>query len=718
MRVYEFAKQNGLISKEVIGQLKKAGIEVASHMSVLSNDSILLLQKLYSRGKIASGSAGQGVSGSQKKDVVKKIKKEGVVAGQEKKKDIPLRGPVVSELQKDLEKPSEKSKGGKGVVAVSEKPRRVRSGLRVVTEIKITQEEPLYRVAELLGRPVVALILALLKKGIICNRNHVLSTKIIVELAESFGVAVSLGGKVEEKRSGLMTAAKGAVDGGERWPIVAVMGHVDHGKTTLLDYIRKMNTAEKERGGITQHLAAYEVDGLHGKIIFLDTPGHEAFSYMRKRGASVTDIAVLVVAADDGVMPQTIEAIQHARESDVSVIVAINKIDKVADPTVAIENIKRQLAEQELLPEDWGGSVICVPISAKTGKGIEELLEMIVLQAQIMELKANPATSAKAFVLESRLEQGLGPVATVICLGGTIKLGDCFVCGSSTGKVRLLINCFGKRVSEAGPAVPVQVVGFDRFVSLGDWLTVVSSKAYLHEKALRKKDQQASFSSGVPIAAAEVAAGVVKEKVLLVIKADTYGSKEAVVGAIKKLNKINPKVSDLFQVIYSGVGDIAEGEVDLAAYSGARIIGLHVKAEKNALALAKERRVSVQTFDIIYRMIEDLEKLLSEHEEKKIVLKKTGEAIVRKVFDLGKHGVVAGCYVSAGLFSRNGKVVCYRGGQEMGGGKILSLQRERKVVKEVHAGYECGFVCDDFRDWRVEDMVHCFIEVTKKSGEI
>jgi|SaaInlLV_10m_DNA_2_1039722.scaffolds.fasta_scaffold00046_44 translation initiation factor IF-2 len=694
MRVYELAKKNGISSKEALGILQKASISVSSHMSVIGQEDqaraeTLLGKKIDSKKETSSPSK-KIIQG--KKTIPKVISKEKSPSG----KKIFSKKIVASSRKKMFHSRYEKEKQN--------------SAPAVVTEIEIKGEMPLFKVANLIGRPSGELVLALLKKGMMCNCNHILSVATITSLAHHFGIEVI----VPEKKSKSVEKIIATKNFITRWPIVVVMGHVDHGKTTLLDFVRKMNTAAREKGGITQHLGAYEVDSVHGKIVFLDTPGHEAFSYMRERGARVTDLAVLVIAADDGIKPQTIEAIKHAREADVPILVAINKIDKLQS-TAGIETVKRQLAQHDLLPEDWGGDIICVPISAKTGEGVGELLEMIVLQSQMLELKADPNVAAKAFVLESKVETGHGPVATVICRNGTIEVGDYFICGSSTGKVRLLINSFGERVAKAGPAIPVQVVGFDNFVSLGDWLNVVSVEEYSKAKSNKRSGSAGSlisgFSEGADVGSEE------KVVVPLLVKTDTQGSQEAVWGEIKKINKTLSKIGS-FKIVQSVIGDISEGDVEFAENVGALIVGLHVKTERNALSLSKSMRIDIYSYQIIYKMAEDLEELLRSKEKEIIITKKVGEAVVRKTFALKGNKVIAGCYVNDGVISRNNKVLCLRDEQECGTGKITSLQRNKKVVKEVHAGHECGFICENFNDWQEGDIVHCFIEEKKKQSEI
>ncbi len=573
-----------------------------------------------------------------------------------------------------------------------------------ITDVVLSKSLPLFEVAQLMGKSDGELILALLKRGMVCNRNNVLSTDVIESLAAQFGIQTSVAAPAPDKNvESIQAKIKQTEDGIQRWPVVVVMGHVDHGKTTLLDFIRKMNVAAREKGGITQHISAYEVNSKHGKIVFLDTPGHEAFSYLRQKGARITDIAVLVVAADDGVKPQTVEAIKHARQAGVTIIVAINKMDKVAP--AAVETVKRQLAQHDLLVEDWGGNIICVPISGKTGQGVAELLEMIVLQSQMMELKAFPDRPAQAFVLESRLEKGFGPVASVICTEGTLKQGDYFVCGNSSGKIRLLVDSGGQKVKEAGPSMPVQVVGFNEFASSGEWLQVVSAHDYNQARA--GKTVQAPLSTTAQAMQQELSLAsreVSQRSMNLLIKVDTQGSKEALMGLLKKLTDLSREVQCPLNIVYVGVGDISESDVDLAANTHSMIIGFHIKAEKNSQMAAKEQVVEIKLFDVIYHLVEYLQEQIEKKRIVEAVWKQVGEAVVRKVF-VTKTGTIAGCYLREGLCSRDNKFQCIRGSKVVAEGKINSLQRDRKVVKEVHAGYEFAFIADSFQDWQEDDVV-------------
>ena len=715
MRVHEAAKKFGISSKQVLDLLKKSKINLSSHMSVIPEKGIALLEKSLkeSAKKIKPSAKETGVKKEvpAKKTVSKKIPVEKKV----EKKEAVVAKKIEAAPEKKVEKVSVAPKPA-AVIQKKEKPyippkktfirpsRPTLAPHREVTEITIETRMPLFKVAELMNKSSSDLILALLKKGMACNRNHLLSTDVISMLGEQFGIEVNF--KISEGADEEKVVEK-LKKGEKRWPIVVVMGHVDHGKTTLLDFVRKMNTAIREKGGITQHLGAYEVDSSHGKIVFLDTPGHEAFSFLRARGAKATDLAILVVAADDGVKPQTVEAIEHAKKAGVPIVVAINKIDKVSS-SAAVQTVKRQLAEHDLVVEDWGGEIVCVPISAKTGQGVEELLEMIVLQSEMLDLRADANLPARAFVLESKLEKGLGPVATIICTQGTMKQGDYFICGSGTGRVRLLVNSFGEKLSQVGPAIPVKVVGFDNFAEIGDWFTVVSKEEYSKAKSTKKTipplAAEKTLQAGVSLAENS------ERQINLIIKTDTRGSKEAIEGSILKLIRKASKDCLPINIVQSGIGDISEGDIELADSTGSLLLGLHIKAEKNAILLAKNKGVKIELFDIIYHMVEHLQELLEKSKKVEIVWKKVAQLVVKKVFQIKKVGTVAGCGVLEGVVSKNNKVECLRGSKVIGGGRIVTLQKEGKVVQQVHAGYECGFTCDGFNEWQEGDLVNCYAQ--------
>ncbi|MFH0898255.1 MAG: translation initiation factor IF-2 [bacterium] len=723
MRVYELAKSLGISSKDLLAYLSGSGVEVSSHMSVLSADAIKKIRAHYGKKKeepkkdiAASKEKEKSMIQKHKavKEEVKPLFHEEDEEAIKARKDIKTTPKVYVKVETESTRGKAEGEKRDSQKFVSKKKPVKRfyqefasqpQKNEPVKEITIQESMPLFEVAELMRKSTGDLILTLLKEGKVCNRNHVLAPDVIQKLANQFGITV-VKPQAPSQDQIKETEGKALFTKGEasRWPIIVVMGHVDHGKTTLLDYIRKMNVALKEKGGITQHISAYEVASKHGKIIFLDTPGHEAFSYLRQRGARITDIVVLVVAADDGVKPQTIEAIKHAKAAEVPIIVAINKVDKV-QPS-AIETVRRQLSQHDLMPEDWGGQTICVPISAKTGQGVEELLEMIVLQSQMMELSGSKQGPARAFVLESQLEKGYGPVASIICTQGTLKVGDYFVCGNSTGKVRLLVDTYGQKVQEVGPSVPVQVVGFNSFPASGDWFTVVPAKEYT-----RIRSGKETTHYGAPLFAQQQAISVVgktDQKMLnLIIKSDTRGSQEAIFGLLNKLKPLSNEVKCQISIIAAGIGDISENDIEFAASTNSILVGFNIKAEKNAQLIAKEKNVEVLTFDIIYKMVEHIEELLRSKKEAIISWKKTGQATVLKVFNI-KNTVVAGCILNEGVCSRTSKVSCVRSGSVIGEGKISSLQRDRKSVKEVHAGYEFAFICDSFQEWQVGDTVHCF----------
>jgi len=494
-----------------------------------------------------------------------------------------------------------------------------------------------------------------------------------------------------------------------RPPVVTILGHVDHGKTTLLDAIRKSRVAESELGGITQKIGAYQIEINGQKITFIDTPGHEAFTSMRARGAQVTDIAVLVVAADDGVMPQTEEAIQHARAADVPIIVAINKIDK---PGANPDRVKQQLAERGLVPEEWGGETICVNISALQKKGIAELLEMILLQAELLELKARKEGHAVGTTIESRIDRGKGPVATVIVQEGTLRVGDYFVAGTTWGKVRSLFNDLGKPMKEAEPSTPVEVVGFTDLPPAGTKLMVTENEKIARIIAERRAEIAREKNLKTPerelISLEELFAreeGKTKE-VNLLLKADFQGSLEAVEKAVSQLSTDEVKLN----VIYKGVGNVTEADVMLASASSGVIIGFNVKLPNEVAKTAKREKVDVRTYRIIYDLIEDLQRAIQGMKEPVKVEEVIGRAEVRAVFKIPRTGTVAGCYIIDGKLERNALVRVIRNGETIQEGlKISSLKRFKDDVKEVTQGYECGVGLNQFEDFKEGDILEAYL---------
>ena len=493
----------------------------------------------------------------------------------------------------------------------------------------------------------------------------------------------------------------------KRPPVVCVMGHVDHGKTSLLDAIRQTNVIDREAGGITQHIGASVVEVNGEKITFLDTPGHEAFTAMRMRGASSTDIAILVVAADDGVMPQTVEAINHAKAAGVEIIVAVNKIDK---PSANVDRVKQELTEYELIAEDWGGSTIFVPVSAKTGEGLEELMEMILLTAEVMELKANPNRRARGLVLEAQLDKGRGPVATVLVQKGTLRVGDAIAAGSAHGKVRAMMDDKGRRVKEAGPSVPVEILGLDDVPNAGEVVVccknekearsfaetfIAQNKVKLLEDTKSKLSLDDLFT--------QIQEGNLKE-LDLIVKADVQGSVEAVKQSLLKLS--NDEV--IVKVIHGGVGAINESDVSLASASNAIIIGFNVRPDATAKETAEREGVDVRLYRVIYNAIEDVEAAMKGMLDPVFEEKVLGHAEVRQTFKASGVGTIAGSYVLDGLFERDCSVRLTRDGIVIFEGPLASLKRFKDDVKEVKAGYECGFVFANFNDIKEGDLVEAF----------
>ena len=540
------------------------------------------------------------------------------------------------------------------------------------------------------------------------NVNSELDFEKAEEIAMEFDRLVEMEEQVDVIEELLKEEEEDETDMIVRPPVVCVMGHVDHGKTSLLDKIRSSHVTTGEAGGITQHIGAYVVETSNGKITFLDTPGHEAFTSMRMRGAQSTDIAILVVAADDGVMPQTIEAINHAKAAGIEIIVAINKIDK---ESANIERVKQELIEYELVPEDWGGSTIFCPVSAHTGEGIDELLDMVSLTAEVLELKANPNRKARGIVLEAQLDKGRGPVATVLVQKGTLHVGDAVAIGSAHGKVRAMINDKGKRIKTAGPSTPVEILGLSEVPNAGEVMMVMDSEkearsvaekfiAYGREKMLSETKQQLSLDDLFN----QIQAGSVKE-LNIIVKADVQGSVEAVKQSLVKLS--NDEVA--VKVIHGGVGAITESDVNLAAASNAIIIGFNVRPEPAAKDAASAEKVDLRLYRVIYNAIEDIEAAMKGMLDPEFVEKVTGHAEVRQIFKASGVGTIAGSYVLDGTIQRDSSARIIRDGIVVHEGKLASIQRGKDAVKEVRSGFECGLVMESYNDIKEADQIESFI---------
>ncbi len=569
--------------------------------------------------------------------------------------------------------------------------------------------------SELLGITAVEITKRLFKEGILKTINDSVDYDTAGFIAAELGIELEL--KLDKTAEDVLTEGFKEEKEDEsklikRAPIVTVMGHVDHGKTSLLDRIRNANVTAGEAGGITQHIGAYTVSINNQSITFLDTPGHAAFTAMRARGAQLTDIAVIVVAADDGIMPQTIEAIHHAKAAGVSIIIAANKIDK---PTADIEKVKKGLADQEVLVEEWGGDVALVPVSAKTGAGIDELLETILVTAEIKELKANPDRMAKGVIVEAKLDKGKGPVATVLVQNGTLKVGDYLVAGTITGKVRAMIDDKGRTVKTAGPSTPVSVLGLDSVPNAGDFIYAVEeaklSVLVANERKNKEREDMIREQQKVSLddLFSKVSSGDLKT-LNIIVKADVQGSVEAVKQSLNELSNEEVKVS----VIHAAVGAISETDVSLADSSNSIIIGFNVRPDSKAKALAEQSKIDVKLYRVIYEAIEDIKKALKGMLKPKFSDVYMGKAEVRDTFKITGVGTVAGCYVTDGKILRSGKLRIYRNDVMICEGNVLQLKRFKDDVKEVQQNYECGISIENFDDIKIGDFIECYSVEEKK----
>jgi translation initiation factor IF-2 len=560
----------------------------------------------------------------------------------------------------------------------------------------------------------IQIIKNLMKNGVMANINQMVDFDTAAIIASEMGFEASLEQQevLEIKESGEVPMWRQVIAGEvetsltPRAPVVTILGHVDHGKTSLLDAIRHANVAGGEAGGITQHIGAYQVEHKGRPITFLDTPGHAAFTAMRARGAQGADIVVLVVAADDGVMPQTKEAIAHAKAARVPIIVALNKIDKTnANP----ENVKKQLGDNDLVPDEWGGNTIVVPVSAKQKQGIEDLLEAILLVADNIDIRANPAGKVIGTVIEAELDKSKGPVATLLIQNGTLKSSDIVVAGNAYGRLRAVFDFRGQKVDEAGPSVPVSVMGLNELPSAGDLFQVVGSEKEARQIILERHEAakaQATTQKKISLEElfAKIKAGEAKE-LNLILKADVQGSLEPIVNEIKNLGSGEIAIN----ILYAENGNISENDVNLASASDAIIVGFSVQADVSARRLAEAEGVSIRLYDIIYRLTEDVEKALKGMLRPEFTEKVIGKATVLAVFNLTKGGKIAGCRVTDGEIRRNGKIRIYRGKDIVYEGEINSLKHEKEDVREMRTGFECGIGLRNFNDLQVGDFIECYV---------
>ena len=740
-RVYEIAKKYNKDNKEILEILKANHVEVKNHMSTIGDEQIKMIEnalkpkkeakqdhnsKKQENSKRKDNKKAQNMekknnkktqevknnknnSKNKNNDGDKKILRKdnhqnSQKFGKNNKKNKKFNNKNQNQNQEHKKK---KKTSGPGAFI---KPEPVKKPeVDPNAPVKIPPVLTLKELADALSIPANDIIKKLLISGAgMLNVNSELDFEKAEEIAMEFDRLVEMEEQVDVIEELLKEEEEDETDMIVRPPVVCVMGHVDHGKTSLLDKIRSSHVTTGEAGGITQHIGAYVVETSNGKITFLDTPGHEAFTSMRMRGAQSTDIAILVVAADDGVMPQTIEAINHAKAAGIEIIVAINKIDK---ESANIERVKQELIEYELVPEDWGGSTIFCPVSAHTGEGIDELLDMVSLTAEVLELKANPNRKARGIVLEAQLDKGRGPVATVLVQKGTLHVGDAVAIGSAHGKVRAMINDKGKRIKTAGPSTPVEILGLSEVPNAGEVMMVMDSEkearsvaekfiAYGREKMLSETKQQLSLDDLFN----QIQAGSVKE-LNIIVKADVQGSVEAVKQSLVKLS--NDEVA--VKVIHGGVGAITESDVNLAAASNAIIIGFNVRPEPAAKDAASAEKVDLRLYRVIYNAIEDIEAAMKGMLDPEFVEKVTGHAEVRQIFKASGVGTIAGSYVLDGTIQRDSSARIIRDGIVVHEGKLASIQRGKDAVKEVRSGFECGLVMESYNDIKEGDQIESFI---------
>ncbi|MHA7135735.1 translation initiation factor IF-2 [Rossellomorea arthrocnemi] len=721
MRVYEYAKKYNVSSKDVIGKLKQLNIEVSNHMATIEDDAVTKLDAMY-----------KGDSGSQKpsqKDSKANASKTEEAPNKEKVKSAPKsrEGKKHEQQHQSKEKKvfnnnnnnnnkNKNNKQNRQNKNFKQAPQQQPPAKKKELPSKITFSESLTvsELAKKLHKEPSEIIKKLFMLGVMATINQELDKESIELIAGEYGVEVEEEIKVDATDLEVYFTEDTQEQVVERPSVVTIMGHVDHGKTTLLDSIRNTKVTAGEAGGITQHIGAYQVEVDEKKITFLDTPGHAAFTTMRARGAQVTDIAIIVVAADDGVMPQTVEAINHAKAAEVPIIIAVNKMDKeAANP----DRVMQELTEYELVPEAWGGDTIFVPLSALSGEGIDNLLEMIVLVSEVEELKANPNRLAQGTVIEAQLDKGRGSVATLLVQNGTLKVGDPIVVGNTFGRVRAMVNDLGRRVKEAGPSAPVEITGLndvpqagDRFVVFEDEKTARSvgeSRASQALQAQRGEKSKVSLENLFE----QMKQGEMKD-LNLVLKADVQGSVEALAASLLKIEVEGVNI----RIIHTGVGAINESDITLAAASNAIVIGFNVRPDVNAKRTADAEGVEIRLHRIIYKVMEEIEAamkgMLDPEFEEKII----GQAEVRQTFKVSKVGTIAGSYVTEGKISRDSGVRLIRDGIVIFEGELDALKRFKDDAKDVAKGYECGITIKNFNDVKEGDVIEAFImeEITRK----
>ncbi|MCY9189626.1 translation initiation factor IF-2 [Bacillus mojavensis] len=706
MRVYEYAKALNVSSKEILTALKNMDLEVNNHMAMLEEKAIKQLDAKFKKG-------GAAVKSQKPAETNKNKQPQGVNQQSAGNQPNKIRDGKKNDVQNNQFNKNKKNNNNKKNKRNNNNNRNqhqqkpVKPKKELPEKITFSGTLTVGALAEELGKEPSELIKKLMLLGVMATINQELDKDTIELIASEYGVETEEVIVLEETELEKYEEPDKEEDLEIRPPVVTIMGHVDHGKTTLLDSIRKTKVVEGEAGGITQHIGAYQIEENGKKITFLDTPGHAAFTTMRARGAEVTDITILVVAADDGVMPQTVEAINHAKAAEVPIIVAVNKIDKeAANP----DRVMQELTEYGLVPEAWGGETIFVPLSALTGKGIDELIEMILLVSEVEELKANPNRQAKGTVIEAELDKGRGSVATLLVQTGTLHVGDPIVVGNTFGRVRAMVNDLGRRVKTAGPSTPVEITGLNDVPQAGDQFLVFkdekTARSVGEARASKQLEEQRSDKAKLSLddLFEQIKQGDVKD-INLIVKADVQGSAEALTAALQKIEVEGVKV----KIIHTGVGAITESDIILASASNAIVIGFNVRPDGNAKSTAEAENVDIRLHRIIYKVIDEIEAAMKgmldpEYEEKVI-----GQVEVRQTFKVSKIGTIAGGYVTEGTITRNSGLRLIRDGVVIFEGEVDVLKRFKDDVKEVSQGYECGITIKKYNDIREGDILEAFV---------
>ncbi len=737
-RIYEVAKQYNISSNALVQMLRDLNHTVKSHMSIMDEKMVLDVNMRFEQEKLAARekqdrkkkmaasdttakpkTVKEGPSRARPKtEAGKPARKDGTSTTRVEKGDGDARGRRRRSKKKKKAKVDQKEVEAsvRRTIAQMDSTRTRRrrrrgdreddeAGDEAVSVIRVPEFISAGELAEHLSVTPTEIVSKCLQLGLMITINQRLDMDTLMTVASEFGFEIEEQSEYgleyiedeEEEDEGVLES---------RPPVVTIMGHVDHGKTSLLDYIRKSNVIAGEAGGITQHIGAYEVDLESGQITFLDTPGHEAFSAMRARGTQVTDIVILVVAADEEVMPQTIEAIDHAKAAEVPIIIALNKMDL---ETARPDRIKEQLSQRGLLVEDWGGDVIACEVSALTGAGVDHILEMVLLQSEMLDLKANPDRRAQGVVVEAELDRGRGTLATVLIQQGTLRVGDSFVAGQFSGRVRALLNERGARIGDAGPSVPVQIMGFSGMPQVGDSFAVVESESLAREIGNRRRQmrREHEFRQARPITLEDIYDQIKEgeiQELPVIVKGDVGGSVEALSDSLLRLENDEVKI----RIIHTGIGAINESDVLLATASNAIIIGFHVRPNAQARALAEREKVDIRLYDIIYRVIQDvtdaLEGMLKPDIEEQVV----GVVEVREIFRAPRVGTIAGCYVQSGNVTRNASIRLIRDGIVVYESTVGSLRRFKEDVREVQSGFECGLTVDGFQDIKQDDTIEVY----------